>query len=158
MRIATLAVAAGSIALTLAAPAAGAIRYTTVAQHVRWPPLSSPQGAHLVARKTQLARITEGLRPQDAARVARVDLRRYLLVAAFTWLPDPCHTFRITRLERKGRTLLVGALRADTGEVQGCIQVIAGGYHVVKVRRSAFAGHIPTRAVLRPEASRPASD
>ena len=143
-------VLAGAVALALAVPAAGGLRHSTVAQDVRVPSALLPRGAHLLLRRADVQRFAAALGERDATRVAAVDFRRHVVVAAFAWVPDPCHAFRIAALERRASTLVVRAVRsAVRGEHEACIQVVAGGYHVVKVPRRAFRGRVPAGVVLR---------
>ncbi|MBD0330243.1 MAG: hypothetical protein ICV64_09085 [Thermoleophilia bacterium] len=145
MRPAALAVTAAAT-LALASSAGATLRYSTVAKGSDGG--TAPQRAYVALDAAAVERFTPRLRPEDRERVRAVDFRRFALVAAFVRLPTPCNPFAVRRVEQRGRTLLV-AVAVGAGAREPCIQVIATGYHVVKIRRRALGAARPTRAVLR---------
>ncbi len=145
MRLA-VAAAVAAAALLAPGPASSALAHSTVAKGTFGN--GAPARAYVALTRSDTRAFTGRLRPNDRSRVAAVDFRRFAVVAAVATVPTPCHRFRVTRVERRRRALAVAAVLGEPGE-GACIQVVAGAYHVVKLRKAALGEDPPRSAVLR---------
>lgn len=145
VRRATLPTTAVALALVFAASASGAILFSTVEKGVSTGGQSN--SAFLAHEAARLAPIANRLAPHQRERLARVDFRRYSVVAAFASVPESCFALDVAGIARKGRVLVTSGVVERREGI--CLAAVSTVYHVVKVRKAALGRPLPQRAVLK---------
>ena len=135
-------------AAVLASPAAACLEFSTVTQGSQLPPVEPPRSVYLARNAAAASSLAPFVDADSRPFLARIDYRRYVVVAAFEAAPDSCATVSITKLVRKKETLTVTAemRRARPGAL--CALAVHSTYHVVKVRRAALGTPLPRRVRL----------
>jgi hypothetical protein len=137
--------ACGVCALVVASPAATSVRWREVARGPTGD-ATAPDAPPLVVRTRADAQTIERFLPEAGrAALARVDLRRSLVVALFSDLGCKDRRLVVTAIERRGPVLRVTEVLKPLapGEVE--CQALYGVYRVLALPKAQFAQPYPTR-------------